>query len=272
MLTNDEKRGVEEIYTSATTSSNLRVEGPDRPGDADVIIAAGWSESRIGSALLRLHTEFDAAEKLRLATAAQFLPSGKISKDVRNAAAQEAHAFNLHEMGLLLGKLKSLPAVRAQAIKQAMKWRFGESQDPISRSERAERREHDAAMLERLRDAVAKAALDSEALKDAQAELARCKDEVEARRLADEQEDLARCCEKVVAVIRWWLAQCCPVCSGRKFQVVQSTNRLSAKLCPACSGTGLRLVPHQQQGRQLACWFDQCVERARASIKIRLRS
>ncbi|MDN8617851.1 hypothetical protein [Variovorax ginsengisoli] len=270
MLQNDEKRGTEETYASAMTSSNLRVEA-DRPGDADVIIAAGWSQSRVGGALLRLHTEFDASEKLRLATGDQFLPAGKASKEERAAAAKQAFAFNLHETGLLLGKLKALPDVRAQATLQGMKWGFGVSQDPVSRSERSEVREQDAQLLKRMRDAVTKAAEDPEALAAANADLAHWTEEVDSRRRAEEAEDLERCREKVVAVIRWWLSQRCPVCQGRKFQTAQGTGRLTAKLCQPCGGTGLREVPHQQEGRRLACWFDQCVERARASIGRRLR-
>ena len=270
-MLNDEKRGTEEMYTSAMTSSNLRVEAA-RPGDADVIIAAGWNQSRVGGALLRLHTEFDASEKLRLATAEQFVPSGKTTKEQRTAAAKQAFAFNLHETGLLLGKLKALPDVRAQAVLQGMKWGMGQSQDPISRSERTEAREHDAQLLRRQREAVAKAAQDPVALEVANAELAHWTEEVDARRRAEEVEDLDRCSEKAVAVIRWWLSQRCPVCSGTKFQTVEGTNRHSAKICRPCGGTGLREVPHQQEGRRLACWFDQCVERARASIGRRLGS
>lgn len=46
----------EERYLIAAQSSNLRVEA-DKHGDADVMIAAGWSASRIGGALMRLHTK-----------------------------------------------------------------------------------------------------------------------------------------------------------------------------------------------------------------------
>ena len=46
----------DERYTSATHASNLRVEA-DRTGQADVIIAAGMSPSRLGAALLRLRSE-----------------------------------------------------------------------------------------------------------------------------------------------------------------------------------------------------------------------
>lgn len=204
-MLNDEKRGVEESYTSAMTSTNLRVEADVR-GDADVLIAAGWNHSRIGGALLRLHTEFDASEKVRLATAAQFMPDGKTTKEQRSQAARQAHAFNFHETGLLLGKLKALPDVRTQAVLQLVKWGIVDAED------------------------------------------------------------------KAVQVIRWWLSQRCPVCLGTKFQMVEGTNRHSAKVCRPCGGTGLREVPHGQEGRRLACWMDQCVERARASIGRRLHS
>lgn len=50
----------EERYTSATVTSNLRVEA-DVIGPADVLICAGWSASRMGLALMRLHTKHDAA-------------------------------------------------------------------------------------------------------------------------------------------------------------------------------------------------------------------
>lgn len=109
-MLNDERRTIEETYCSATTSSNLRVEA-DRRGDADVLIAAGWSMSRIGAALLRLHSEYDGVEHPRMATVVQFKGDKKA-----------AHAHNLHETGLMLGRLKALPAVREQIAVQAQVW------------------------------------------------------------------------------------------------------------------------------------------------------
>jgi hypothetical protein len=203
-MLNDEKRGVEEAYMSASTSSDLRVEA-ERSGDADVIIAAGWSQSRVGGALLRLHTEFDSSEKSRMATAEQFTPAGKTTREQRAHAARQAHAFNLHETGLLLAKLKSLPDVRIQTSLQLVKWGVADA-------------EH-----------------------------------------------------KSVQIIRWWLQQSCPTCNGTKFQVVPGTHRHNGKACPACAGTGLREIPNGQEGRRVANWMDQCVERARASIGRRLR-
>ncbi|MGJ7555913.1 hypothetical protein ACSFBI_18090 [Variovorax sp. RB3P1] len=202
-MLNDDQRGVEEAYASASTSSNLRVEA-DRRGDADVIIAAGWNQSRIGGALLRLHSEFDSTEKPRVASAEQFTPAGKTTKEQRNYAARQAHAFNLHETGLLLGKMKALPDVRTQTTLQLAKWGVEESET------------------------------------------------------------------KGIQVIRLWLQQNCPTCHGTKFQVVPGTYRHNGKACQTCSGTGLRDLPHGQEGRRCANWMDQCVERARASIGRRL--
>ena len=204
-MLNDERRGVEEAYTSASTSSNLRVEA-DKRGDADVIIAAGWNQSRIGGALLRLHTEFDSSEKPRMAAAEQFTPAGKTTKEQRAHAARQAHAFNLHETGLLLGKLKALPDVRTQTTLQLVKWGVAEAET------------------------------------------------------------------KGMQVIRWWLQQNCPTCNGTKFQVVPGTHRHNGKACATCGGTGLREIPNGQEGRRVANWMDQCVERARASIGRRLRA
>ena len=45
----------EEKYLIASNTSNLRVVA-ESSGAGDVLIAAGWSKSRIGSALMRLHT------------------------------------------------------------------------------------------------------------------------------------------------------------------------------------------------------------------------
>ena len=113
----DELRTTEEAYASATHSSDLRVEA-DRRGDADVLIAAGWSMSRIGGALLRLHSEYDSVAHPRLVTASQF-----------GGDKKAAHAHNVHETALMLGRLKSLPSAREQVAIQALKWGFADAQD-----------------------------------------------------------------------------------------------------------------------------------------------
>lgn len=45
--------------------------------------------------------------------------------------------------------------------------------------------------------------------------------------------------QRVVAVVlRWWLADVCPACEGRRFEVVSGTPMLSDRHCHACGGTG----------------------------------
>lgn len=75
---------VEERYTRATTSSNLKCEADTR-SDVDVLLAAGMSPGILGSALMRLHSEFDSSSEKQARTATDAL--------------------------LLMGKLKSLPRV-----------------------------------------------------------------------------------------------------------------------------------------------------------------
>lgn len=76
--TEDLPPSVEEQYLSATHSSNLRVEA-DRRSDADVLIAMGWSAKGLGGALLRLHGEWDGAEKRsRMSETDMILLRGKL--------------------------------------------------------------------------------------------------------------------------------------------------------------------------------------------------
>jgi hypothetical protein len=205
--TDDEKPGIEEAYTVATNTSNLRMdvrEGSPRSA-ADLITAAGWNQSRIGGALLRLHTEFDGIERRRkAATREDFLLPGQNDRDQRKAAARMARKTNDEAMGKQLEELRSLPDVFQQMTIQMVKWRV----------ENAE--------------------------------------------------------AKVIDVLLWWLAQACPECGGTKFKVAEGTGRHTGKVCQACLGTGKRELPHLQEGRRLANFMDQCVERARAAMGRRL--
>ena len=82
-----------ERYGIATNAKNMRVEA-DRFSQADVLIAAGWSQSRTGAALIRLYSEWDASER-----------------------PQEA------DFGLKFSKLKSLPLVRAALRNYVLRWK-----------------------------------------------------------------------------------------------------------------------------------------------------
>lgn len=117
----DTKPNVEERYSSATHTSNLRVEA-ERSGPADVLIAAGWSPSRLGSAMMRLHSEWDGAEKPRRPTreAIELIAASRpriigFKLDIEGAKAV-ANDWYMHEMGMLLQKLKTMQLVRQQLV------------------------------------------------------------------------------------------------------------------------------------------------------------
>ena len=97
---------IEERYSAANHASNLKVEA-ERSGPADIIIAAGMAPARLGAALIRLHSEWDGASKKR----------GKLSEtDTR----------------LLMGQLRSLPAVQDAVLWQAEKWVIDDAQKVVA--------------------------------------------------------------------------------------------------------------------------------------------
>lgn len=135
-----ERAGVEERYESACNTSSLKVES-EKGGAGDILIAAGWSDSRVGMALLRLHSEWDGAAKPLKATEAQikvlaenfrqdearakesarvrgkpYTPQGSAATRARTEAA----AWYRRELRLLAQSLKS----RASVIEQLTQWAF----------------------------------------------------------------------------------------------------------------------------------------------------
>lgn len=218
MQDTQDKPDVSERYASATHTSNLRVEmDAERHSDVDILVAASWSASRIGGALMRLHTEFDGSQHPRrmskeaIRALAATLPVPKDCPAGRKSAFQLAEArktadqWYRHEVGLLLSRLKTMPAVRQQLTIKAMDWR---SNDPL---------------------------------------------------------DLA------TSLLVWWLDRVCPVCHGTKWQIVAGTGRHSGKACHVCNGSGEAPIPHEQDGRKMANFIDDCVLRWRSSTKQGLR-
>lgn len=88
----------DERYTTAITTDDLKSDTRDHApiGDVDVLTAAGWAPARIGTALLRLASEYDSA--------------ARAGQGTRMDAA------------LFVGRLRSLPSVRAQLAMQLAKW------------------------------------------------------------------------------------------------------------------------------------------------------
>lgn len=129
----DCRPNTEELYTCANNTTNLRVEADSR-GSADLLISAGWSASRLGAAMLRLHSEWDSVEKPPRPTkefiealAATYPAVAKVKgrADPRLAVAQQAATrWHLSEMYKLAGKLTVLPDVRREVVLQAARWRI----------------------------------------------------------------------------------------------------------------------------------------------------
>lgn len=131
MLTN-EPRTVDEAYSSACTTSDLRVE-EDRRSDADLLIAAGWNESRVGGALLRLVSEWHGVPKPTKPTRRQiaamaedlFRQSKGKDKSLKACSAQatdSAWEWYSDELERVASRLRTLPAVRAQVAHRAKLW------------------------------------------------------------------------------------------------------------------------------------------------------
>jgi hypothetical protein len=127
----------EESYATSAGASNLRVEA-DRRTPADMVIAAGMNQHRLGLALMRLMTEWDASAKPVPMTAKRIeelsrtypkqanglvLAKGRDGKDEEVLplvlAQREAAQWHSHELGLLLQRMKSLPFVRDGMLVEA---------------------------------------------------------------------------------------------------------------------------------------------------------
>lgn len=152
-MLHDERPGIEETYLVASNSSNLRVEA-DRRGDGDMVIVAGWTHSRIGMALLRLHSEWDRAEKPRkplpatVALLAATLPRIQPEQFVISVKAMDKHwkkepalradlarqqvqRWYMSKMRSLIGSLSSLASVRHQLTETALVWGLEEATDVV---------------------------------------------------------------------------------------------------------------------------------------------
>lgn len=203
------KPGIDERYLVAGNATDLSVR-TEQSGPVDLLIAAGWSQSRLGSAALRLHSEWSAAALPRrpgreqIARVARDLPLLNGKPDLAHANRVALHWHQV-ELRRVFDRLHSLPAVRDQLAVQALQ-----------------------------RGMTGPSAL-------------------------------------AAAVLCHWLDPVCPSCNGLKFMQVKGAPALSARICPACRGLGRTDPPQGQDGRWLLNYLDDCVARARASIKNRLR-
>lgn len=132
----DDVLTIQERVATACHASNLRDES-DRASTTDILKAMAWSQSRLGSALIRLHSEYDAIEKPRpmsheaMVALALTMHSDKESPKERIAEKQtmaraEAAKWAENEKTLFFGKLKTLPAVIIQVTEQCARWNMPE--------------------------------------------------------------------------------------------------------------------------------------------------
>lgn len=233
-MLNDEKRGTEEHYSSAVSTSDLKIDGYQARKPIDMVIAAGMNRSRLGMALLRLKSEWDRTPKptfpppaVLAKVAAGFTreKSGLVRyrESVRSAkgravdqvvlltppeaAMREAWRWHSNELGLVMGRLKELPNVRAALVH----WATDGQPDP------------DAIHL-------------------------------------------------VAAVVLWWLDDTCQTCNGVKWRVAEGTGRTTARACKSCNGTGLEPAPykddHARRDRayNLRDYIGECLHAARGGL------
>ena len=132
MADQDNVMTVGERVATACHASNLRDEA-DRTSQTDVLKAMAWSRSRLGSGLMRLHSEYDAIEKPRPLSHEALValtltmhsdatdPKQRI-KEKQAMAKAEAAKWAYTEKTLFLGKLKTLPAIVEQVTIQCGRW------------------------------------------------------------------------------------------------------------------------------------------------------
>lgn len=94
----NDKRDTSERYATAISSDNLRMDTREHApiSDVDVCTAAAWAPARLGSAMLRLATEYGRPMRLQ----------GMSATDAM----------------LLMGKLKTLPSVKTQLAIKLYEW------------------------------------------------------------------------------------------------------------------------------------------------------
>lgn len=197
---------IDERYSAACNAANLRVTA-EKNGNGDVLIAAGWSKSQLGAALMRLRSEWDSVARPRkvtpeaisqVARTMQGLPGEKLAKAQRIAADWYAH-----ELRLMAQRLQTLPAIRASVST----WL-------------ARPGGHDIAST----------------------------------------------------VLMHWLDPICTGCSGQKWELIPNTPAQSTKACKVCRASGTIPAPYGETGRNLENYLDDCVNRAKSSMTLRLKN
>lgn len=107
----NERPDLIERYETAGNTSDLTVTS-EHGGAGDLMVAAGWSESRVGMALIRLHSEWSGmvkprrADKALIETMAAAMPDEKGRPDT-GKARKAAHDWYVNELHILANGLAS---------------------------------------------------------------------------------------------------------------------------------------------------------------------
>jgi hypothetical protein len=263
MLDTTERPDLIERYESACNASSLKVE-ERTAGPADLLIAAGWSPSRIGMGLIRLASEWDSAAKPRRMTPDQVsaLADKLWAQDEADRAKRERENGELERLRSQINKLEPGTPERLDML------------------ERID-------LLEHLHD---KGALPLPALPPQGKPETRAKAEAalwyrrELMLLAQSLKSRASVLDQLTqwAILRGidplvvgpalhhWLNAVCSVCDGHGFRRAEDAPALSAKRCHHCYGTGK--VPHPEGSARVLAHIDYAVSVARGSLKKRLRN
>ena len=253
---NGERPDVEEQYQTAGNTSNLTVEA-DRKGAGDVIISAGWSPSRVGMALLRLHSEWDSAAKPR--------KPGKGMLEAMAAAIRAEDAQAKEARDKANGELARLRAVQAKAPTFDRLVEIGQLKSLYAKK---------ALPLPDVARGQVQVRAQQRAKQWYDAELRLLAQSLKSRAVVWEQLEHWRALkgvdpDTVAEALLHWLDPTCPVCEGHGLRKVPGQPALGARQCHACDGG------HKRRPKGTAVvlnYFDDCCQKARTSLKNRLRN
>ena len=118
---------IQERVATACHASNLRDES-GRASTTDILKAMAWSKSRLGSALMRLVSEFEAIPKPKPLSHDQLvslaLTMTGSPKEKEEKAKAEAAKWLANEKSLFLPRLKTLSVIVQQMGMRAEKWQI----------------------------------------------------------------------------------------------------------------------------------------------------
>lgn len=264
-----ERPGVQEQYEVAGNTSDLRVEA-DKRGAGDVMIAGGYvagvdvhgmSPTRLGMALLRLHSEWSSAAKPKRPGDRQIeaiAASLKAQDEAERANRKRENGELARLQGLLDGvegeqRFDLLVAI----MEQTRMYDAGTLPRPAppsaGKAELRARVEADRWFSNELR-------ILANSLKSRSQVWVSLGPWAAANGIAE---------GSVAEALQMWLAPACPVCEGHGLRKAPNAPALSARQCHKCSGTGKTL--HKGDVSRVLAHMDYCIGLARGSLKKRLR-